>query len=76
MKTLDKYVIFSLSMCVIYTIVDLLIFMKTGSEPVQLTICFFALFGGEVVAAALIKIFDLKGDKTDDINTNEEENNE
>lgn len=34
---------------------------KTGITHDTLTTCFFAVFGGEVVSCALIKIFKLKG---------------
>lgn len=55
LNDLDKYLIFAFSNLIIYTIVALFLFYKTGSEPAVLTGCFFAAFGGEVLMCALIK---------------------
>lgn len=65
-RWLDIYVIFSISACLIYTAIVLVIFAFTGQEPTQLTIGFFGLFGGEVLAAALIKIFNIRNDNTNE----------
>lgn len=64
MKSLTKFVIFSFTSLVLYTIVSQLIFIKTSIEMQTLTTCFFAAFGGEVLACALIKIFKLKDNRT------------
>lgn len=55
LNDLDKYLIFAFSNLIIYTIVALFLFYKTGSEPAVLTGCFFAAFGGEILMCALIK---------------------
>lgn len=55
LNDLDKYLIFAFTNLIIYTIVALFLFYKTGSEPAVLTGCFFAAFGGEVLICALIK---------------------
>lgn len=55
LNDLDKYLIFSFSSAIIFTIAVLVIFAFTGAEPSTLIVSFFALFGGEVVLAALIK---------------------
>ncbi len=57
---LDKYVIFSISVMVLYTISSQLILIFTGYTYETLTTCVFGFFGGEIVTCALIKIFKLK----------------
>ena len=52
---LDKYLIFAFTSLIIYTVISLYLFYKTGSEPAVLTGCFFAAFGGEILMCALIK---------------------
>lgn len=66
MKSLTKFVIFSFTSLVLYTIISQLIFIKTFIEMQTLTTCFFAAFGGEVLACALIKIFKLKDNRTNE----------
>ena len=62
---LDKYVIFSISAMIVFTIISLIILVVTGYTNDALTTCFFGFFGGEIVTCALIKIFKLnKIDKT------------
>ena len=62
---LDKYVIFSISLLLIYTIAEMVISERTGTHD-ALTTCFFACFGGEILSCALIKIFKLHGHEDDD----------
>lgn len=59
---LDMYVIFSIVMLIIFTIVTFVLSFKTGMTNDTLTTCFFGFFGGEVVTCALIKIFKLRSD--------------
>jgi hypothetical protein len=59
-RGLDKYLIFSFSMIVIFTIVQTVITLKTGVEQSTLITCFFSVFGGETVLCAVIKRFKLK----------------
>ena len=59
-RSLSIYVIFSITILIIYTIISQVIFIKTGQEYDTLTTCFFAAFGGEILACALMKIFKLK----------------
>lgn len=62
---LDKYVIFSITAMVLYTLSSQLILVFTGYTNDTLTTCFFGFFGGEIVTCALIKIFKLaKVDKS------------
>lgn len=68
---LDIYVIFSIIAMVIYTIVSQIICVACSNEYTlmtmdTLTTCFFGFFGGEIVTCALIKIFKLKGNKSND----------
>ena len=60
LKTLDLYVIFSIAMLLLYTVVSLYIAAKYNVQLDVLTGCFFGFFGGEIVTCALIKIFKLK----------------
>lgn len=54
---LDKYVIFSISVVLIYTIAEFVTVTITGIEKQALTAGVYGFFGGEVVSAMLIKIF-------------------
>lgn len=56
---LDRYVVFSLSVLLIYTCVALWASFK-GVMNDTLTTCVYACFGGEVLSCALIKIYKLK----------------
>ena len=62
--SLDRYVIFSLSVLLVYTVVALWLSTK-GIENNTLTTCIFATWGGEILSCALIKIYKLKGDSDD-----------
>ena len=57
---LDKYLIFSFSVLIIYTIVEFITSTITGISHEVLTTCLYAAFGGETVLCALIKRFKLK----------------
>lgn len=63
MKSLDKYVIFSIACMILYTIASQVLVVFTGQTMDTLTTCFFGFFGGEIVTCALIKIFKLKDEK-------------
>lgn len=67
-KSLTLYVVFSIAVLIIYTIVEQILSMMSGMTHDTLTTCIFTAFGGEILACALIKIFKLK--------TKEELNNE
>lgn len=60
-ETLLKFIIFSFVMVTIYTVVAI-IFQIVMHEEISstLTTCFFAVYGGEVLSAALIKIFKIR----------------
>lgn len=58
--SLSMYVVFSICLLLIYTIVEQVLSTITGVSHDTLTTCFFAAFGGEILACALIKIFKIK----------------
>ena len=64
---LDKYVIFSISSLIVYTIItQIMVFMNLMVND-TLTTVFFGFFGGECVTCAVIKIFKLREEpKTND----------
>ena len=65
---LDKYVIFSIALLIVFTVAEFIASCVTGVEQTTLITCFTATFGGEVLSCALIKIFKLKrGDTSNDI---------
>jgi len=59
-KSLTLYVVFSIVVLIVYTIVEQILSMTSGMTHDTLTTCIFAAFGGEILACALIKIFKLK----------------
>ena len=61
-RALDKNVIFSFTVLLIYTVAQTIVTIKTGVESSTLTTCFFAAFGGEVLMCALIKRLKLKNE--------------
>ena len=63
---LSIYVCISLGLIIVYSIVEMIISTITQVSHDTLTTCFYAVFGGEVVSCALIKIFKLKEEDKDD----------
>lgn len=59
LNSLDKYVIFSITVLIIFTIAEMIISLFTGVHD-TLTTAVFATFGGEILSCALIKIFKLR----------------
>ena len=60
-SALDKYVIFSITVLLLFTIAQMIITAITGVEQSTLITCFFACFGGELFLCAMIKRLKLKG---------------
>ena len=60
LPALDKYVIFSFSCLLIFTIVEIILQAMTGLEQATLITCFFGCFGGELLLCAMIKRLKLK----------------
>ena len=73
LKTLDKYVIFSITVLLLFTVAQMILTAYTQNEQSTLITCFFACFGGEVLACALIKTLKLKSggdnDNSDNFNS-------
>lgn len=65
LKALDKYVIFSITALIIFTIIAVIVQITTEQVLSEtLTTCFFAAFGGELLSLAMIKRLKLKkGDR-------------
>lgn len=63
--TLTSFVVFSIFVLIIYTIVEQVLSTITGITRDTLTQCFYACFGGEILCCALIKIFKLRGGSND-----------
>lgn len=57
---LDKYVIFSITVVLLYTILEFIVSTITGMEKTTLTVAVYGFFAGEVVTAGLIKIFKIR----------------
>lgn len=58
-NTLDKYIIVSITMIIIYTIAHTVIFALTGNEAKILDTLFYTTFGLEILYCFLIKRFKL-----------------
>ena len=63
MHSLTLYVVFSIVILIVYTIVEQILSAYTGFSNDTLTTCVFAAFGGEILMCGLIKIFKLREDK-------------
>lgn len=57
---LDKYLIFSFSVLIIYTLAEFICSTITGITHDTLTTCLYAAFGGETLLCAVIKKYKLK----------------
>lgn len=61
-SALDKYVIFSLTALILFTVTTIVYQFYTKEElSSTLITCFFAAFGGELLMLAMIKRLKLKG---------------
>ena len=59
---LDKYIIFSFVVMLLYTIVEFITSSITGITHDTLTTCLFGAFGGELLMCAMIKRLKLRRD--------------
>ena len=57
---LDKYLIFSFSVLILYTLGEFICSTITGITHDTLTTCLYAAFGGETLLCAVIKKYKLK----------------
>lgn len=64
-KSLTLYVVFSILMIIIFTVVEMIVSSCTGTTHDTLTTCFYGVFGGEILCCALIKIFKLRSGRND-----------
>ena len=60
---IDKYVIFSIAIVLIYTVVEFVFSSITQISHDTLTTCVYGFWAGEIVTLGLIKIFKLKEEK-------------
>lgn len=60
LRSLTLYIVFSIAVLLVYTIAEFITSAVTGYSHDTLTTCFYACFGGEILACALIKVFKLK----------------
>lgn len=65
MKTLSKYVTFSIAVLLTYTAVEFFVSGQTGITHDTLTTCMFAFFGTEIGSCCLIQIVKTKQPKQD-----------
>lgn len=59
LPALDKYVIFSITIAIVYSVAEFITSVVTGVSHDALTECVYKFFVGEVIVCALIKIFKL-----------------
>lgn len=59
---LDKYVIFSFTVLLTYTVIEFIVSTITGMPHDTLTVALYGAFGGELLLCAVIKKYKLKGD--------------
>lgn len=57
---LDKYIIFSFSVLIIYSIFEFIFSTITGFSHDTLTVALYGAFGGELLLCAVIKKYKLK----------------
>lgn len=57
---LTKYVIFSISAVIVFTVIMLIYYAIYQSIPDTLCTCFYGTFGGELLFSCLIKLFNIK----------------
>lgn len=62
LKKADRYLIFSLAVAILYTIIEQILSVKTGYERSTLTTCVYAFFGTEIGSCAVIKVFNIRHD--------------
>lgn len=70
---LDKYLIFSFTMIITFTIAQTAITAVTGVEQSALITAYFAVYGGEVLMCALIKRLKLKDSDKNESGEKEDE---
>jgi hypothetical protein len=67
LRDLTKYVMSSIFLIIIYTIVEFIISTITGIAHDTLTTCVYAFFGTEISLCGFIKIFKIRRNEDDNI---------
>lgn len=78
-NTLDKYILLSFTIIILYTIAHSIILAVTGNESAVLTVCVFGFFAEEIALCAFLKrtklietFKDIKGKKDNTDNSVDE----
>lgn len=58
---LTKYVVFSISVTIVYTVMEFIFSILTGVSHDILSGCVYGFFAGELVITGILKIFKLRG---------------
>lgn len=66
LNKLDKYLIFSIVVLIVYAIIEIIVSCVSGYERSTLTTCFYAAFGGEILSCVVIKVFNIKNESEGD----------
>ena len=59
---LDKYILFSFGVMLLYTVAEFIVSTVTGITHDTLTTCLYGAFGGELLLCAMIKRLKLRRD--------------
>lgn len=66
LPALDKYIIFSFAVMILYTIMEFVVSSMTGISHDTLTTCLYGAFGGELLLCAMIKRLKLRREGNND----------
>lgn len=64
--SLTKYVVFSITILLLYSIAEFTEASITGISHDTLTTALYSVFGGEILSCALIKIFKIRGENNNE----------
>lgn len=70
---LANYIVFSITIIIIYSIAEFIVSSITGIEHSTLTTCVYAFFGTEIASCAFIKVYKLKKEDSDTLDDVESE---
>ncbi len=68
-SALDKYIIFSFTVLIIYSICEFVFSTITGFSHDTLTVALYGAFGGELLLCAMIKRLKLKRGNNDEMDS-------
>lgn len=68
-SALDKYIIFSFTVLIIYSICEFVFSTITGFSHDTLTVALYGAFGGELLLCAVIKKYKLKKGNNDEVDS-------